>query len=676
MAKINLMASKPKRRNIGTTTFSEKFENQPLVKNVAHHESAQHRLEFDKSGQRIPFGHAPEAVPRVAAKSGAIFSLTGGYVPTFSENWADPGYFYKQHAGGMIMHQEALTFNGPQGSFMRGNHVWYNYAKDYAKAIENVSDVIPGDNPKEKTDNLLSKNSAYNEIMTSYASGVGQYSTALLTNWRNMIAGMMGKKLPEIAEEGRTDMDTFIESEVDRPGQAPEEMIPAILQKMGYNIEVLTDSDDMMKTYGGANPIDIMFKVGSSFYRVDVTQSRIMHKGTHMSIGKFKSSIDFSKEVSEQQINEVLQPELISHYEDSVAQVNAMIQDLFLVVQKMYGKSKVDESFNAVRELIRDMQKGGTGFTRMDASGAQTGKTGDALRGSDIQDFIKNNLGRFEEMAINAAGEEIKRVAIKDAFEHALHVLGADFSALTGDGFFDAVILGKDPNAEMLVKPQFALLDDEPGTTIPQLFLRSVQIEQDHTLFMDWFMQFELGMDADMRQYVIQLANMMWNMDSMYTNLEQIVYGQAMVPTTLLPTAMGYQVAGGAVAFEASSVNAELGAAIQELIEETVDKPGMMEGKAQQVVRQGYQEGRAFSNVWKDGNGFDHSIFSASYEGFNPRNKEIGDMFIQGDENKADEYKGLNTWLRANTWVAPYVGVFYQGGRSQKMEVMGANPKN
>ena len=681
--RIKLMASPPKRRNLGDTNFSEDFDGQPLVKEDRAHKAAQ--MKFDQTtGERIKFGHAPQDIPKIASKPGAIFSLTGGYVPTFSEEWGNPGYYYKQHAAGMIMHQESLTFNGPQGTFMRGNHVWYNYAKDYEKAIGKVSDLLPGNSSKEKTDNLLTKNSAYNEIMTSYASGVGNWSTSLLTSWRNEIANMMGKKLPEITDEdGRTDMDTVITSEVDRPGQAPEEMIPAILQRMGYDIEVLTNSDDMMQTYGGSKPIDIMFKFGNSYYRVDVTQSRIAHTSTLMSIGTFKSNIDFSKKLGENQLKE-LQLELTTHYQNSVEQINAMIMDIYNVVSKLYGKSNVEQSFNKLREYVRDMQSQGTGFTRMDAKGEQTGKTGDKLRGADIQNFIDKVMGEFKTTVLNIAGEEIKREALKDAFEHALHILGADFSALSGDGFYDAVLLGKDPNMEFLVKPQFGLTTQDStvasrvsgGTyTIPQLFLMQVEIQQDHTLFMDWFMEFEMNIDADMRQYIIELANMMWNMDSMHTTLEKIVYGQALVPATLLPTAMGYQVAGGAVSFEASSINEELGAALNELIEETIDKPGSYENAAKKVVQQGYTEGMSFSNVWKTGAGLDDSIFSASYEGFNPNNADLSQMFIRGDENKADDYRGLNRWLRANTWIAPYIGVFYQGGRSQKMEVMGANPK-
>jgi len=520
--RIKLMASPPKRRNLGDkkySNFSKDFDGQPLVREDRAHKAAQ--MKFDQTtGERIKFGHAPQDIPKIASKPGAIFSLTGGYVPTFSEEWKNPGYYYKQHAAGMIMHQESLTFNGPQGTFMRGNHVWYNYAKDYEKAIGTVSDLLPGDSSKEKTDNLLTKNSAYNEIMTSYASGVGNWSTSLLTSWRNQIANMMGKKLPEITDEdGRTDMDTVITSEVDRPGQAPEEMIPAILQRMGYDIEALTNSDDMMKTYGGSNPIDIMFRFGNNYYKVDVTQSRIAHKSTHMSIGRFKSEIDFSEKLGDQQL-EQLNLELTTHYQNSVAQINAMIMDIYNVVSKLYGKSNVEESFNKLREYVRDMQSQGTGFTRMTdpmsgplKSGKQTGKTGDALRGADIQDFIRQVMGEFQENVLNIAGEEIKREAIKDAFEHALHILGADFAALSGDGFYDAVLLGKDPNMEFLVKPQFGLTTQGSATasrvsggtySIPQLFLMQVEIQQDHTLFMDWFMEFEMGIDADMRQYIIE----------------------------------------------------------------------------------------------------------------------------------------------------------------------------
>ena len=175
----------------------------------------------------------------------------------------------------------------------------------------------------------------------------------------------------------------------------------------------------------------------------------------------------------------------------------------------------------------------------------------------------------------------------------------------------------------------------------------------------------------EQRIQIIEAANALWNRDSMYVVGEGITTGQITTSAEALPTMAGYQVAGGAVVFEPSELSKDLAKNLQEVIDEAVNNPSSFGGKTQEVLQKGMIEASRFSAQWNRGSigsqtmlGMEQNDIGSEYESL----MESMHDAMQADD--PDKYIPMNKLLRSKTWVAPYIGVHYQGGRSQKVETL------
>ena len=609
------------------------------------------------------FPQAPMPVDKVAASPGAIFTLTGGFYPTFTDDFANMDRYYKQYAAGMILVQESLTMQGPGATFLRGNHVWYNYAKDYIPELKKIVAEIPSELNLKKKTLVDDEHSDYLDIMMSYLNGIEHYSRNLLTSWREAMGTHMAKTATLVSDKDYEDT-----ADARNAQQAPEEAIPNLLEQLlGPDVfNALTGDDAEMVTYGGAHSIDIMFRFGEKLYVIDVTQSDIAKGSTHTSIGTFKQLTAQEKQDFEGTLDEAREDKIRKHFEYSRDSINMLIQDIHGVLKQAGYTGLQNEG--EMRKALQKMQKEEKGFVRAD-----TGKAGEGLRGSDIEKTIRKFNGEYNNLLASGA----KRLAIKETFEAVMHILGGTFQAT--DDFHDIMVVNLDPNNEKwLVGPNWSL---QTVGDFPQLVLKDVMFNIDHNFYMDWFMKTHLfGLKDDegkavfddaMRIQIIEAANALWNRDSMYVVGEGITTGQITTSAEALPTMAGYQVAGGAVVFEPSTLNEDLAEALQEVIDESVNNPSSFGGKTQEVLQKGMIEASRFSAQWNRG-----SIGSQTMLGM--AQNDIGSEYetlmegmhdaMQADD--PDKYIPMNKLLRSKTWVAPYIGVHYQGGRSQKVETM------
>tara|TARA_E500000305_G_scaffold110179_2_gene117331 strand:- start:781 stop:2466 length:1686 start_codon:yes stop_codon:yes gene_type:complete len=557
----------------------------------------------------------------------------------------------------MILTQESLTMQGPGATFLRGNHVWYNYARDYIPQLKKLVKSIPGKHSQKKKTLVNDENSDYLDIMMAYVNGIEHHSTKLLSSWREAMGTTLVEKSKLISDE------TYEATKDARnQQQAPEEALPNLLEDLlGPEVfRALTEDDDIMKTYGGANPVDMMFKIGDRIYVIDVTQSNIAKGSTHTSIGRYKQMTDKQLDDFQGSATEAKEHSVKMHFERSAEQINMLMHDIHKVLKDAGYDGLSNEG--AIREAVKDMQKKGTGFVRHTAKGFSAGE---GLRGADIKETITNAGIDFA----NKLADGSKRVAIKETFEAVMHILGGTFEA-TGD-FSDIMVLGKDPDEKWLVGPVWSL--QTKVADYPVLKLQEVFFDIDHNFFMDWFMKnmMDQHIGDETRIQLIEAANALWNRDSMYITGAGITTGEITVSAETLPTMAGYQVAGGAVVFEPSVLNEELGKALQEVINESVNKPSSYSGKTQEVLQKGMMEASRFSAQWNRGSigqqtlmGMEQDDIGSGYEDL------MESMHSAMEDDDPKKYKPMNQFLRSKTWVAPYIGVHYQGGRSQKVETL------
>ena len=106
----------------------------------------------------------------------AVFSLTGGFYPTFS-NKAGTGFidWYSASNAGFVSVAESFNSSGPGRMKLRGNHVWYQSAADYVPTVQKLytADTDQDGNPDMMDPNV----SILEDIFLAYMNWVKQGNT-------------------------------------------------------------------------------------------------------------------------------------------------------------------------------------------------------------------------------------------------------------------------------------------------------------------------------------------------------------------------------------------------------------------------------------------------------------------------------------------------------------------
>jgi len=549
---------------------------------------------------------------------GAVFALTAGFLPTFTQKFNSANW-YDDYSGATVLVNEAFNKSGPAGMFLRGNHVWYKYATDYMDAVKG----IPGKDDRGVPD-LIGEQSILGELFDAYLSTVVEPSKDVLKTWRNVVAGDIQTSSKELVK--KKDLDSI--RAMGKNPDVPEERIPSMLAALGFGVEVKMGKDDkeLTETHGRSEPIDIIFKFNGKIYKVDVTQSRILSSegdqasSTHTSMGALKTSVKSATDANKEELKQ-LKTDLTDHFQKSGKHINEAIISIYQAAVK-----HPDFADKSLRELASDMGA----KERMTPAERKEMKDKWGIAGST----------KYQSQAMDSA----------------LHIMGSklweqgetsfkDILVFSGQ---DRIIVGMNWNLEQKFGKQGPWTID----TRKRQIKKNIFLEPGHEFYMDYFMKEVLKMSSEQRHDVLMAANTLWGTDAMYASVENLTLGE-IIEAAHAVTSSGYVVAGGALAFEEHRVNE----AIVNFLEEILSSDNVKKNKqVQTVINNAEKEhSKKFSEAFMS---IDDPVGMEMEQG-NPDNAEAADSMLR--------YRQMNEYLRTNTWATPYVGIYYQGGRTQNL---------
>tara|TARA_R100001015_G_C4625362_1_gene183896 strand:- start:121 stop:2001 length:1881 start_codon:yes stop_codon:yes gene_type:complete len=552
-------------------------------------------------------------------KKGAVFSLTAGFVPTFTQQF-NSATWYDDYSGATVLVNEAFNKSGPAGMMLRGNHVWYKYATDYITAVED----IPGKDDRGVPD-LIGEQSILDKIFDEYVSMVVGPSKDVLTSWRNAVVGDLQTSSKEIISKG--DLESI--RAMGKNPDVPEERIPALLAQLGFGVEVELAGDDkeLLETHGKSEPIDIIFKFNGQIYKIDVTQSRILTsagdtgKSTHTSMGALQTNIKTATGASKEELLE-LRGDLTTHFQRSAKHINEAITSIYTAFQANPDRFG-DKS---LREAASEM-------------GARE-RMSPAQRNTMLDKWGVAGATKYQSQAMDSA----------------LHIMGSKLWE-SGENSFtdilvfsaqDRIIVGMDWTLEQTMGAAGPFTLSENKKDIES----GIVIEPGHEFYMDYFMKNIMQMNDRAREDIILAANFLWGADALYSSVENLTLGQ-IIEAAHAVTRSGYVIAGGALAFEEDRVNE----AILNFLEETL---------ASDKIKDNTKVNSVINNAEKKHSKKFSTAFSRIQD---PVGIEMEEGSVANPEaaNAMLQYKKMNDYLRTHTWATPYVGIYYQGGRTQNL---------
>jgi hypothetical protein len=601
--------------------FSRKGGEGPLVKQ--RHEN---------SAQLKPV--SPTMTRKVIQNSATVFSLTGGYYPTFTQSFNDMKTWYDNYRTGYTIVNESFNDKGPAGVILRGNHTWYKYPTDYMSVLESIPkdiDIHPnflGDGTADLQDNNVSLIDEIFDVYQKWISGGGE-SAEMMDTWRKQVVGKITESAePFLKGEDSAELQTSFKQK-----QAPEEIIPELLMKMYPDLDIEA-ADELMETYGQANPVDIVFRFMGQVYAKDVTQSRIMEKGTHTSIGKFKPETDsLAKAFQKNPDYSGLMKDLLKHFKESRKTINLALKS----IHEMFVAYKKDKRGVSLREFVGD-------------------------RKSDH--YIKSRMGgkvstqRMMEQGSTSAAELAKREGVMEAVDAALHIIGMQWSNYEGGrldtggevGYSDLFVLSNEHPINVGINWRLSKRSRGKLWVLRPVGIADIVINPEATFYMDHFLQtIELTHNIN-REVVLQVTNMLWNANNMYMTEAEMVMGVVQEMGISQVGDSGYIVAGGAVVFEPTDVNDAIGSFLTEVM-----------GNTDEALRNMPQVNEVFQKAKDGGRNFHELVQNipdpVALEQIQPdmENFELG--------NYLSELTDMNNLLKASSWAAPYVGIMYQGGQ-------------
>jgi len=621
----------------------EGWEDQPLVQ--AGHEFFQPKF---NSGSWFKQAHAPMDIQEVADSPSSIFAITGGYIPTFTEDYGNIAEFYRNYAGGMIVMNEAMTREGPGPMMMRGNHVWYNYASDYLDTVQKLGEAAPlGPDGVPMIDQ---EESMWDSIFDMYIQNSKTFVQPLLQKWRDELGIVLKEELRVTNEE----LKSIDKSDV----QAPEEAMVQLMANRDKNVE-MTPTD----ATGGARGLDVQLtikmagKIERKIVQWDATQSKITSGGTHTGLGTLSLKIDKDVEEGKAMLDS-FEEQARTYFERSEKHLNVMLMDLHKYAMDARKKNKEYKDMD-VRQILQ----------------AEQFKTGDAWSATQV---IKDKLGDF----YTEGTEEAKRMYVAAAYDSAMHILGLS------SGQINPVWVDQ-TGGELPVGHYIG----EPGTTIPVIFnaewltvgtdsvksavqleLLNVSMDLEAKTYAEIVMRDDLGYEDEKITRLLSDGNLMWNFYDMMLEGDSISIGKTYMDGYQKITGAGYHIAMGGVEFVEQDFNKELANTLEGLITKSIGNPRKHTGIIKKTMEEGQREGRRFSSIWKKG-GFGSDLVEMETEHSNPDNPDLSkfaEEYAEWSKDKviSKKLKGFNRLLRNYTWTIPYIGIHYQGGKSQKIEPM------
>lgn len=600
---------------------------------------------------------------QIMQDKGVVFSLTGGYYPTFRNPLMNESLnnAYDDLSSGTILVNESFNKSGPAGTMLRGNHVWFRYATQYIKTLKGIpgfdpwkQDILqeygdegnmPGlemDSDADAVPDIIGSSSVLGKIVQTYWDMVQEPSKKVLTNWRELVTEGFYKKARKTVLADKRSLGTLKSKEKDAATQAPEEAIPRILEEMGYDGGKQLDADgkELMDTYGKGKSIDIIFRWNGDIYAIDVSQSRILTSrgdtagATHTSMGALQTDVKVSKDMSEKEQKQ-LKRDMLKHFDESRKNINATLRDIVRVVDKTFGKGI----------------KAGKGTGGANVSGLSYRETSEMM-GFKSRMGIENIINKFKDYGMDIS----KRKHLSESLDAALHIMSGALFHSHGN-FKDILVLSKEhkfvAGIDWRVKPYHGIF------LLMKPNLNDIVLEPGHEFYMDYFMEVEMKLNRHKREKVLMATNMLWGLQRLYSTQEDMVTGKV-YEQGLSITGGGYVVAGGALVWEPKKVSKDIMNFLSVVLGlEQGGRPGkdiVNDARVQAVLDKAHVQSKKFSTAFKR---IDNPV-SITREKLQTVNK------AQGAAQAA--YHNMNEYLKATAWAAPYVGIYYQGGQKSQIK--------
>ena len=313
--------------------------------------------------------------------------------------------------------------------------------------------------------------------------------------------------------------------------------------------------------------------------------------------------------------------------------------------------------------------------------------------------MLKQGIDNSKTKLVNAAGKEVARAYIAQAYDEAMHILG--FATSLGNDVWHDQVGGQVP-----INPGDKLIDfmadvtwenvySGTGKRLLQLSLQLVEVHYDARMMIEVVMGRDvddpkggLGYSKEQILRIIEDGNMLWNFHDMGLTGDSIAFGKLYTDTSMKLTGAGYHIAMGGAEFVEGTYNKELGKILQEVVNDSIANPRQHATKIQNAMATGQAEAMKFSQQWKKGAFDSGSLINASAQ--HP-NQDQSELLRWSEENSMGALQAaataetasirvgeednnrvalLNRLLLNYVWAMPYVGVHYQGGKSQKIEPM------
>ena len=582
---------------------------------------------------------SPTMTKNVIQNKATVFTLTGGFYPTFTQEFNSMRTWYDNYQVGYNVVNESFNASGPAGITLRGNHTWYKYPVDYMQTIQEdigLQDVYPfgGDDKADLQNNAVSLIDEifekYKTWMQSSYGGTGPVSDMMAT-WREQVAGKIMDAAKPFLEQDDTESLLFTQK---KDQQAPEEIIPELLIRMYPELaKDMELAPELMETYGKANSVDIVFKFLGQVYAKDVTQSRMMEGGTHTSIGTFKPEVD-SLANSFQGDNTGLMKDLLKHFKESRKTINLALKS----IHEMYVKYKDRKGKRGVslREFVGD---------------------------KSAPHYLKSRMGgkasteRMMKNGSRSAGELAKREGVMEAVDAALHIIGMQWSNYEGGrldtggdvGYSDLFVLSNEHPINVGINWRLSKRSRGKLWVLSPVAMSDIVVNPEATFYMDHFIQTIEHTYNINREVVLQIANMLWGAQNLYMTQAEMIMGKVQ-EQAIEVGAGGYLVAGGAVVFEPTDVNEAIGEFLTEVMGSTDDALRNMP-----QVNAVFEKSKNASQDFHELVQMIPNPISLEQVQAAPDNFEIGQFL--------SELTQMNEEIKASSWAAPYVGIYYQGGQ-------------
>jgi len=618
-------------------------------------------------------------VDQIAQDPQAVFTLTGGFYPTFGKQAAPE---YAQTTMGLVAVEESFSDVGPSPMQVRGNHVWYDYAADYATTVQKMFErgLSPtGVDPAEgfaHEMNPLTEYSILPEIFEAYIDWVDNSDTTndMMTSWRDAFRDGMSE---EAAKESMGNKESFA---IDGDGkdisesmmsssaggemsytEAPEEMIPKFLKTrypeiFGTLEEIDTKADAKSKD----NSMDIAFWFMDQLYIKEVTQERLSGSTSHTSIlNTFKFNKKNWEEISEEKWtgdSSQMRTALFKHFDANRKAINTVLSYV--------GKKFNEQSTYTDIRKFADKELG----MKWRANNKETKEfynSLDAGSRTSIETAFPD-LWKTTKSGINKGQTKFVSAALSGAMTSVMHLLGQKFGSGFGpkgkekkmDRFTDLFVLSdKDPiNVGFEYKVTGSL---KKGTMQLQGTIADVVINPDASFYMNAFLDEMVArsdgklqnFNEEQKRIIIKMTNMLWLAHAGKIEGAELTTGLVQ-QLGIGMSSSGALVAGGAIVYEDETVNKAIGSFLRSIMEKDItDKELREHPKVKQAMTKARQKQSGFTQLVR---GIKDSVSTVKLAQVAEDNPDMARFMA--------DILDLNQDLRTHSWAAPYLGIYYQGG--------------